>query len=59
MPTPTSFNDPAHWRQRAQEARGIADQLDDPAAKRAMLEIAQSYEQLAAIAEKRAIAGKP
>lgn len=45
-------NDPKHWRQLAQEARAAADQLDDPVAKRTMLEIAESYEELASIAEK-------
>jgi hypothetical protein len=59
MPTLTLLNDPAHWRQRAQEARSIADQLHDPAAKQAMLGVAQNYDQLATIAEKRDIAGKP
>jgi hypothetical protein len=58
MPTRT-LNDPAHWRQRAQETRSIADQIDDPAAKKAMIEIAQQYEQIAAIAGKRAVTGKP
>jgi hypothetical protein len=57
MPTRT-LNDPAHWRQRAQEMRGIADLLDDPAAKKAMLEIAQQYERIAAIAEQRTVAVK-
>jgi hypothetical protein len=59
MPTPTLLNDPAHWRQRAQEARRIADELHDPAAKQAMLEVARNYEQLATIAEKGPIAGAP
>jgi hypothetical protein len=59
MPLPTPLNDPAHWRQRAQETRDIADKLDDPAAKRAMLEVAQQYDQIAAIAEKRPVATKP
>jgi hypothetical protein len=58
MPTRT-LNDPAHWRQRAQETRGIADLLDDPAARKAMLEIAQQYERIAAIAEQRAVARSP
>jgi hypothetical protein len=58
MPTRT-LNDPAHWRQRAQETRSIADQIDDPEAKKEMLEIAQQYEQIAAIAGKRAITAKP
>jgi hypothetical protein len=59
MPAPTLLNDPAHWRQRAQEARRIADQLHDPAARQAMLEVSQNYEQLATIVEKRAIADEP
>ena len=58
MPTPT-LNDPAHWRRRAAEARSMADQLDDPAAKKAMLEIADQYERIAAIAQQRAVAPKP
>jgi hypothetical protein len=52
------LNDPAHWRRRAQETRSIADRLNDPIAKQTMLEIAQLYEQLAAIAKTRLIAGK-
>ena len=40
-----------HWRKRAEEARSAADQLDDPIAKRTMLDIVLSYEQLAALAE--------
>ena len=45
-------HDPAHWRQRAEECRKVAKQLDD-ASKKAMLEIAQLYERLAVLAEKR------
>jgi hypothetical protein len=56
MPTPALINDPAHWRQRAQEMRSIANRFDDPVAKQSMLEIAQYYEQLAAIAEQRPLA---
>jgi hypothetical protein len=56
---PSLLNDPAHWRRRAQETRSIADRLNDPIAKQTMLEIAQHYEQLAAIAETRRIADKP
>jgi len=58
MPTPTLLNDPAHWRRRARETRSIADQLDDPVAKQKMLEVAQHYEQIAAIAERHPVAGK-
>ena len=43
-----------NWRQRAAEARAIANGMTDPAAKRTMLELAQSYERLAERAELRA-----
>jgi len=49
-------DDPAHWRQRAQASRAEADRLNDPGAKRMMLEIAEAFERLADLAEKR---GKP
>lgn len=40
-----------HWRRRAQEARSIAGQMDDPTAKNTMLDIANSYDRLAALLE--------
>ena len=43
--------DPAYWRERAEEARRIADELADGVAKKTMLEIARSYDNLTAIAE--------
>jgi hypothetical protein len=43
-------DDPIHWRRRADEARKIAAQLDDPIAQQTMLEIATSYDQLGALA---------
>jgi hypothetical protein len=54
MNTPTPNDDPAHWRQLAEEARRMADQLADPETKQRMLEIAASYEELAKIAEAQA-----
>ena len=45
--------DPSHWQRRAEEARRIADQLDDPIAKQTMREIAISYERLAALARSK------
>jgi len=44
---------PQHWRKRAEDSRRLAGQLDDPFAKKAMLEVALSYEQLAKGAEKK------
>jgi hypothetical protein len=48
------INDPAYWRECAQEARRIAEQLADAVAKQTMLEIARSYDNLAEIAKSRA-----
>ena len=52
-------NDPAYWRQRAEETRTLADQLDDPVAKQTMLEIALAYEQVAAFGAARPLAHEP
>jgi hypothetical protein len=45
-----------HWRERAAEARAIADQMDDPVAARMMREIAESYDRLAEHADARSAA---
>ena len=42
-----SLRTPEHWRRRAEEARSLAEQMDDPDAKASMLEIAAGYERLA------------
>jgi hypothetical protein len=52
----SSINDPNHWRERAEEARTIADEITDKESKRQMLRIAQDYEELAKRAEKRLLA---
>jgi uncharacterized protein YmfQ (DUF2313 family) len=44
------INDPKHWRERAEEARTVADEMTDPDSKRKML---RDYEELARRAEKR------
>jgi hypothetical protein len=45
---PTSFiNDPEHWRNRAERARSLADQMDDEAFKQMMLRTAADYDRLA------------
>jgi hypothetical protein len=50
---PISYNDAEHWRQRAKEARAMAESLNDPQSKEAMLRIAHDYERLAERAEQR------
>jgi hypothetical protein len=45
------LNDTAHWRERAEEARRIAEQLADAVAKEMMLDIARSYDSLAKLSE--------
>jgi hypothetical protein len=42
------FHDPAHWHDRADDARRVAAEILDPVSRRKMLEIAESYESLAA-----------
>ena len=40
--------DPAHWQQRAREAREFAKAIDDPAVRENILKIAEGYDWLAA-----------
>jgi hypothetical protein len=47
------FNDPEHWRRRAEESRVLAEQMNDEKAKKIMLGIAEDYEKLAVRAAKR------
>jgi len=47
------LDDPKHWRDRADEARAVAERLADPESKRRILEIADGYEHLALKAEER------
>lgn len=58
MKTSPMIDDPVRWRQRAEESRRTADQLDDPVAKKTMLDIADAYEQLATLAEAK-LGSKP
>jgi rubrerythrin len=50
---PSFADDPAHWRQRADEARALAEQITDRDARQMMLRIAEDYEKLAKRAEER------
>ena len=45
------LSDVQHWRQRAAEARAMAEQITDSRARRRMLNIADQYEKLAADAQ--------
>jgi predicted DNA-binding ribbon-helix-helix protein len=51
------LTNPAHWHFRAQEARRLAQKLDDPEARAAKLKMADRYARLAARAMDRAMNG--
>ena len=48
------FDDPKHWRQRAEEANALAEQMSDATAREMMLGIAKDYDRLAVMTEQRA-----
>jgi hypothetical protein len=52
---PTLINNPKHWRDRADEARAIADMMSDTVARSTMFEIAAGYDRLAERAEQRKV----
>jgi hypothetical protein len=47
-----------HWRGRAKAARLVANHLDDPVAKAAMLTIAEQYDRIAEQAQVRSGSGR-
>jgi hypothetical protein len=47
MPEAPHFNNPQHWRDRAEEARTLAEQMHDDLSRQMMLRIAEDYETLA------------
>src|SRR5262244_4219396 len=47
------INDPKYWRERAEEARTVANEMTIPDAKRRTLRIADDYEELARRAKRR------
>jgi hypothetical protein len=52
---PASYiNDPQHWRDRADEMRGLAAQMKEADAKATMLRLAADYDKLAERAARRA-----
>jgi hypothetical protein len=58
MATPF-INDSEHWRIRAEEARALADQMNDEPSKQTMLRIATDYDHLAERAALRAQGASP
>jgi len=56
---PPLYNDPEHWRQRAEEARELSRKMTDPVGKQQMLGVAEIYERLAARAVERLTKGGP
>jgi hypothetical protein len=48
------FNNPQHWRDRAEDARILAEQMHDDLSKAMMRRIAEDYEKLAKRASLRA-----
>ena len=46
-------NDPERWRDCAEEARAVAEQMLDPEAFATMLEVAEHFDELAQRAERR------
>jgi hypothetical protein len=52
---PSLYGSPEHWATRAKEAREMAANISDPAAKQAMLAIAENYEKTTQRAEAREV----
>ena len=50
---PTSFNDPRHWRARAEKMRALAVMADDLDTRASLLTLSDEYEKLARRAEER------
>ena len=44
---PSMLNEVLEWLDRAEQAREVAGQLSDPGARRAVLELAESFDRLA------------
>jgi hypothetical protein len=53
------LNDPRHWRERAEEARKVVAESDNPLVRRSMMRIVEEYEELAKRAEERVSKSPP
>jgi hypothetical protein len=54
-----SYSDPAHWRGRAEELRGLADKMNESVSKELFRKMAEDYERLAETAEQRVKDARP
>ena len=52
---PSILNEAFEWLDRAEQAREVAGQLTDPGARKAVLELAQSFDRLARAAATPAV----
>jgi hypothetical protein len=52
---PSLVDEALEWLGHAEQARELAEQLSDPQAKQALLELAESYERLARAVENPAV----
>jgi len=52
---PSILNEALEWLDRAEQAREVAGQLTDPGARRAVLELADSFDRLARAAATPAV----
>ena len=46
---PLNLNEALEWLDRAEQAREVAGQLTDPSARKAVLELAESFDRLMAV----------
>jgi hypothetical protein len=58
MPSSAFINDAGHWRERANEMRALAADVNDRSAQATMLQIADDYDKLAKRADERAAASE-
>ncbi len=47
------LDNPKHWRDREEETRSLVELMRNPETKRRLLKVADEYQQLAELAERR------